>query len=245
MKINKIAILTGATVFMAGCATKPYVPTVYDVSSSQVKSIALVDDAVESRLAANELSSSMGTGSAAGGLLGVLVVAAIEGSETSSRKNNLAEVMDPIGFDQEAVFQDMMQKKLAMAGYADTVIVGGEREKRRSLKDDELPETTADAILDVNITNFGVQKAKTGEEWRPAAGVVVRLLSSADKSLLMENQISYNLGLVGAKEGVILLQPEAQSIGYMKIKEIEGQVMADQMNAMLDEITDTIITLLK
>ena len=243
MNLRKILLLGAIALMGSACATKPYVPTIYDPVNANVKSIAIADDVVKDKLAANELSSSMGTGQAAGGLIGLLVVAAVEGAETSSRKSNLEEVMDPIGFDAETVFQKMMAEKLAAAGFSGGEIVGGERKKRKPLT--EFPETSADAILDVSMTNFGIQKAKTGDPWRPAAGVYVQLVSSEDNTVLMENQISYNSGLVAAQEGVIKLQPQADSVGYMKVKEIDGEIMASQMTDMIDEITDTIITLLK
>lgn len=243
MFLRKTFLISAVALMGSACATKPYVPTVYDPVNANVKSIAIADDVVKDKLAANELSSSMGTGQAAGGLIGLLVVAAVEGAETSSRKSKLAEVMDPIGFDAETVFQEMMAKKLLDAGFSGGEIVGGVREKNAPLK--EFPETSADAILDVSMSNFGIQKAKTGDPWRPAAGVNVQLVSSNDGTLLMENQISYNMGLIAAKEGVIQLQPQADSVGYMKVKEINGEIMASQMTDMIDEITDTIMTLLK
>lgn len=243
MFLRNILLVSAFALLGSACATKPYVPTVYDPVNANVKSIAIADDVVKDKLAANELSSSMGTGQAAGGLIGLLVVAAVEGAETSSRKNKLAEVMDPIGFDAEVVFQKMIAEKLAAVGFTGGEIVGGERSKHEPLE--KFPETSADAILDVSMTNFGIQKAKTGDPWRPAAGVFVQLVSSTDNTVLMENQISYNSGLIGAKEGVIQLQPQADSVGYMKVKEINGEIMASQMTDMIDEITDTIITLLK
>lgn len=243
MILRNILLAATAALMASACATKPYVPTVYDPVNANVESIAIADDVVKDKLAANELSSNMGTGQAAGGLIGLLVVAAIEGAETSSRKDRLAEVMEPVGFDAETVFQEMMAEKLKAGGFTGGDIVGGLRSKNAPLE--KFPETDADAILDVSMTNFGIQKAKTGDPWRPAAGVFVQLVSSDDNTLLMENQISYNSGLVGAKEGVIQLQPQADSVGYMKVKEIDAEDMAAQMTDMIDEITDTIMTLLK
>ena len=133
-----------------------------------------------------------GTGQAAGGLIGALVVAAIEGAETSSRVGNLEELMAPLNFDHEAEFESMLQSKLAEAGYGDVKLVGESRKKMAPLTKKTMPETTADAVLDVSMVSFGVQKAVTGEEWRPAAGVKVQLLNAADSSILMENMISYN-----------------------------------------------------
>jgi len=244
MKFHKIALISSVAILASACATKPYIPTVYDPVNAKVSTIALADDSIQEKMGANELSSSTGTGQAAGGLIGLLMVAAVEGIETSSRKGNFAEIMEPTGFDAEAEFQKMMASKLAAAGFQSSGVVGGERDKQAPLT--EFPDTDADAILDVSMSNFGIQKAKTGEEWRPAAGVIVRLISSDDDdTLLMENQISYNLGLLNAKEGVIQLQPGPDSIGYMKVKEMDAEVMVSEMTTMLDQITDTIITLLK
>jgi len=169
----------------------------------------------------------------------------MEGAETSGRVGNLAEILEPTGFDAEAEFEKMLTLKLAEAGYSGTKVVGGKRDKRGPLK--AFPETTADAILDVSMNSFGMQKAQTGEEWRPAAGVNVQLVSTVDNSVLMENIISYNSGVTGSTqtEGIIVMSPAADSIGYMKIKEMDGPVVVDEMRNMLDEITTTIVSLLK
>lgn len=92
-----------------------------------------------------------------------------------------------------------------------------------------------------------MQKAKTGEEWRPAAGVTVQLVSTADDRILMDNVISYNSGVTGSNktEGIIVMSPDADSVGYMKIKEMEGPVVVAEMRKMLDEITTTVVALLK
>lgn len=241
MKLYAFAAI--AALSLSACATKPYVPTLYDASSYKVETIAIADDAIGEKLGANELASAMGTGQAAGGLIGVLVVAAMEGAETSSRVGSLNKIMETSSFDAEASFEKMLSEKLLAAGYNDVKIVGGERKNRGPLK--EFPETTADAILDVSMTNFGMQKAQTGQEWRPAAGVNVKLVSSVDDSVLMENMISYNSGVTQpSTEGMIILSPSVESVGYMKIKEMDAVVVEKEMMTMLDEITTTIVSLL-
>lgn len=232
-------------VLMTGCATKPYVPTLYDAETASVGSIALADDAMPEKLGANELATSMGLGQATGGLIGGLVVAAMEGAETLSRVGKLNEMMEPLGLDFETEFETMLTTKLASSGYGDVQIVGGKRDKRGPLK--AMPETTADAILDVHMTSFGMQKAQTGQEWRPAAGVDVRLVSVETDEVLMENVISYNSGVTsaGAKEGIVTLYPAATSTGYMKIKEMDPAVVAEEIRAMLDDISDTVVSMLQ
>ena len=96
------------------------------------------------------------------------------------------------------------------------------------------------------MVSFGVQKAVTGEEWRPAAGVKVQLLQSESSEILMENMISYNSGVLGVPqtEGFITMAPAADSVGYLKIKEMDPEVVRSQTMNMLNEIADTIVTLL-
>jgi hypothetical protein len=243
MRLLTLTALAALT--LSACATAPYVPTLYDASTVEVKTIAIAEDALPEKIGANELATHTGTAQAAGGLIGLAIASAMEGVETSSRVGNLAEILEPIGFDAEAEFEKMLTTKLAEAGFAGTTIVGATRKKREPLK--EFPETTADAILDVNMTSFGMQKAKTGEEWRPAAGMNVQLVSSVDNRVLMENVISYNSGVTDAKqaEGIIVMAPSADSVGYMKVKEMDGQVVVAEMRNMLDEITTTIVSLLK
>jgi hypothetical protein len=243
--MKHLPIIALAALTLSACASTPYVPTLYDASTADVKTIAIADDALPEKIGANELASHTGTAQAAGGLIGFAVAAAMEGMETSSRVGNLAEILEPMGFDAEAEFEKMLTTKLAAAGYSGTNVIGGMRKKRGPLE--AFPETTADAILDVHMNSFGMQKAKTGEEWRPAAGVTVQLVSTADDSILMDNVISYNSGVTGSNktEGIIVMSPAADSVGYMKIKEMEGPVVVAEMRKMMDEISTTIVSLLK
>jgi len=242
--MKKLILLASTAALLSACATQPYVPTLYDASSASIETIAIAEDAIPEKLGANELASAMGTGQAAGGLIGVLVVAAMEGAETSSRVGNLNKIMETSDFDAEAEFEKMLSDKLRTAGFSDVSLVGDDRAKRGPLT--AFPETTADGILDVSMASFGMQKAQTGQEWRPAAGVNVKLVSSADNSVLMENVISYNSGVVGGvpTEGIITMEPAADSVGYMKIKEMEAEVVEAEMKKMLDEITTMIVSLL-
>jgi len=244
LKLIKLSAASLAALLMTACATPPYVPTVYDASASKVQTIALADDSVPDQMGANELASASGTGQAAGGLLGYLVVSAIEGAETSSRKGALEELMAPLGFDAEAEFEAMLKKKLIEAGYGGLEMVEVKRNGKSALK--AVPETSADAVLNIDMVKFGVQKAKTGEQWRPAAGVKIELVETATSEILMENMISYNSGILGVKEteGFITMAPSLSSTGYKKIKEMDPVVVRDEMRVMLEEVSDMIITLL-
>lgn len=247
MTLNKktgLALSACLILGLSACQTAPYVPTLYDANSANVKSMAISDDALPDEMGANELASAAGTGQAAGGLIGLLVVAAIEGAETSSRKGNLNEMMEPLNFNPEAEFEAMLKTKLMNAGYEGLDVVEVERGKKSILK--EMPETDADAVLNVQMKSFGVQKAVTGQEWRPAAGVMVQLVQNETSEILMENMISYNSGVLGVAqtEGFITMEPRADSVGYMKIKEMDPEVVRDETMKMLDEISSMIVTLL-
>ena len=237
-----LAVLTAC--LMTACATPPYVPTVYDASTSSVKTIALADDSLPESLGANELASYTGTGQAAGGLIGYLVVSAIEGAETSNRKSALDALMAPLNFDPEAEFEAMLKTKLADAGYEGLNMVNVKRNSKSALK--SVPETSADAVLNVEMVKFGLQKAKTGQEWRPAAGVKVELVGTKTSDVLMENMISYNSGILGVKEteGFITMAPKLGSTGYQKIKDMDPGVVRDEIMVMLEEISDMVVTLL-
>jgi len=241
---TKLALSACLMMTVSACATAPYVPTVYDASVTSVKSIAIADDSVPDEMGANELASAAGTGQAAGGLIGLLVVSAIEGAETSSRKGKLNEMMEPLGFDAEAEFEEMLRTKLTEAGYEGKGVVTVDRGKKSKLS--ELPETDADAVLNVEMVSYGMQKAVTGEEWRPAAGVRVQLVKNDTSEVLMENMISYNSGKLGVPqtEGFVTMEHAADSIGFLKIKEIEPEVVRDETRRMLDEISTMIVTLL-
>lgn len=246
MKIKLAVLLCSTFALLSACATKPYVPTLYDAQTNPVNSIALMDDAILAKLKANDVATATGSGAASGGLIGALTIAAIEGAASASRENNLAKILEPTGFDAETIFETMLQAKLKEAGYGDVAIIGPEKRKKRS-KDYKYPQTSADAVLDVTTSNFGVQKGGYGQEWHPAAGVVVKLVSSSDNTVLMENIISYNSGYGGGmvKEGVITLFPEPSSNGFTSVKKIEAEPIVIEFNEMLDKITTEIVSLLK
>ena len=239
-----LAALLCASATLAACASNPYVPTLYDATTADVSSIAIADDALPDSIGANELASAMGTGQAAGGLIGALVVASMEGIETSNRMKALAELLEPHNFDPEAEFEKALATKLVDAGYVSLDVVEVERKGRQPLKN--LPATDADAVLDVTATSFGMQKAVTGEEWRPAAGMTVRLLRSGTEDVLMENVISFNNGVVTEvnREGIIEIAPEADSVGYLKIKEMDAEIVIAEMRTMIDVLSDTVVSLL-
>ena len=233
-----------ASAGLAGCATNPYVPTLYDAASADVSSIAIADDALPDSIGANELASAMGTGQATGGLIGALVVAGLEGAETASRKRAIAELLEPHDFDPEKEFEVALASKLGEAGFTGLGIIEVERKGRKPLEG--LPESTSDAVLDIAATSFGMQKAVTGEEWRPAAGMTVRLLRTGTEDVLMENVISYNNGVVSEvnREGIIEIAPDTNSVGYMKIKEMDAEVVIEEMRAMIDILSDAVVSLL-
>jgi hypothetical protein len=244
LKSTKLNLAVFTAFSLTACATPPYVPTVYDASTSSVKTIALADNSLPDTMGANELASHTGTGQAAGGLIGYLVVAAIEGAETSNRKGALETLMAPLNFDPEAEFEAMLKTKLADAGYEGLNMVNVKRNSKSALK--SVPETNADAVLNVEMVKFGLQKAKTGAEWRPAAGVKVELVGTQTRDVLMENMISYNSGILGIKEkeGFITMAPKLGSTGYQKIKEMDPVIVRDEIMVMLEEISDMVVTLL-
>ena len=188
MSFKNIIIGCSALALLGACTTTPYVPTLYDASVSQVNTIAIVDDSIPEKMKANDVATAMGTGGASGGLIGVLTVAAMEGAASASRESTLKKLLEPTGFDPEAEFEAMLVEKLKAAGFGDLSIIGDEKREKRDLE--TYPSTTADAILDVNSFFFGVQKGGYGQEWHPAAGLIVKMVSSADKSVLLENRIS-------------------------------------------------------
>lgn len=243
MKFGRLILLISTAVLASACATKPYAPVQF-TSKQSVKSIALADDVVKDKLDANTVDTNMGLGYQAGGPIGLFLVTAFETGETISRKDALADIMDATDFDAENEFQTLLREKLEKAGFTNAPVVGKKR-KYRELHLKTPKSDVADAVLDISITNFGVQKSDIGEDWKPAAAVEVRLVSSKDKSILMENKISYNKGFVNeANLPVLKIAARKEGVGYYKIKDIDGALMAGEMRTMLDKITDVIVLLL-
>ena len=127
MKFNHTIIACSALSLLGACTTTPYVPTLYDASVSQVNTIAIVNDSLPEKMKANDVSTAMGTGGASGGLIGVLTIAAIEGTASASRERTLKKLLGPTGFDPETEFEAILVEKLKVAGFGDLAIIGEDK----------------------------------------------------------------------------------------------------------------------
>jgi len=86
----------------------------------------------------------------------------MEGAETASRADKLNDMMKTVGFNGEAEFEAIMTEKLSEAGYGDLPILPVDRRSRSALTQKNITDSEADAVLDVNMVTYGIQKAVTG-----------------------------------------------------------------------------------
>lgn len=194
---RKILLAAAAALSLGACAS-PYVATPYDRSTAAVETIALVDDSAPPEPIAYEVASAGQNF----GLIGALVDAGIQASRQDAVNNALAGV----GFDAEAILERRLESEIERYGYEVALLPGADRPEREFLESYPAAPAGTDAYLDVAMVSYGYLSAGAFQPFRPTAAARVRLVSAADPSVvLMENIIVYNT--MYPQEGVIVLTP--------------------------------------
>lgn len=224
-------------ILSVGACASPYVATPYDRASANVQSIVMADDAVPPKLSAFEVAS-IGSNF---GLVGALVNAGIQ----AGREDAMTKALATVDFDPEARLEARMVSTLAAQGYQVAVVDGPLRAKRDFMAAYPAAPAGTDAYLDVVVTNYGYLSAGAFQPWRPTAQATVRLVSAADPSnVLMENVIVYNA--MYPVEGVITLTPNpAFSFTNQEEMEADPAKLAAGIEDALNQIADTAAQLLR
>ena len=220
-----------------GACASPYVATPYDRVAANVRSIAVVDDSVPEKAIAYEVAS---TGSSFG-LIGALVDAGIQ----SSRQEAVNEALNGLGFDAERLLETRLASALSTEGYTVAVLENGVRPKRDVLAAYPAAPAGADAYLDIVITQYGYLSPGAGQPFRPHASAVVKLISVADPTVVLaENVVAYNP--MGAPQGIVTITPTGAYVFQNRGELLaDPQRLADGITDALNQIADTAAQLLR
>lgn len=193
--MKKIALGVIGVVALAGCATEPapvYNPVLpYD--GAAVSSLTVMADPAPERAVGLDIPtdySALSTtamnqamyavpgispaAAGAGGLIGVLIVAAVDASVDAARNSRINGFLEQRGIDARVVFSEALQANLAAEGYS--VTVGDQPRTGRALfASTQAQAVSTDASIDVLIRYYGLQIVP-GRGWAPTAvaDVVVR-----------------------------------------------------------------------
>ncbi|MDY6925124.1 MAG: hypothetical protein SWI22_14340 [Pseudomonadota bacterium] len=229
--VGVVAILS-----LGACAS-PYVAKPYDRASANVQSIAVLDDSLPEKAIAYEVAS---TGSSFG-LIGALVDAGIQGS----RQEAVNAALNGVSFDAEQIMEARLASALSREGYTVAVMDNGVRPKREVLATYPAAPTEADAYLDIVVTQYGYLSPGAGQPFRPHASAVVKLVSVADGStVLAENVVAYNP--MGAPQGIVTITPNGDYVFRNRGELLaDPQRLADGITDALNQVADTAAKLLR
>ncbi|HEX8223303.1 MAG TPA: hypothetical protein VF605_05760 [Allosphingosinicella sp.] len=197
--MKKAYVAVSAMTLLSACASnyvaKPYVP-----GAQPIQKVAIADDSVPENMIAPEVAS-VGSNF---GLIGALIDAGVQ----SSRQAALSGALARVSFNAEDTLERSLVEALSQQGIQASVVNGPQRPKRVFLAQYPNAAGGVDAYYDVVLTYYGYLSAGAGQPWRPSADATVRLVSAADRRVLLENRISYNV--IAAPRGVITLSPNPE-----------------------------------
>lgn len=224
-----------AVLALGGCAS-PYVATPYDRASAGVTGVALVEDSLPEKAIAYEVAS-VGSNF---GLIGALVDAGIQAERQDAVNNALRSIQ----FDAEGELETHLISALSADGYRVVPLPGEARKKRDWLTTYPQAPGGTDAYLDVAVLQYGYRSSGAGQPFRPMVMAKVKLVSVANGSTLMENQIVYNPLNVG--QGIITIPPNPEySFENRSALLADSTRLAAGIEDALNQVADTAAQLLR
>jgi hypothetical protein len=182
--VRTTVALAAAVLMLVGCAGKPGIP--YDRAAAQVKTIGIITPRVPDGPTV-ALATNVGQSF---GLIGALIDAGMQ----ADRESRLVAAIKPLGGSVPEKFLATLREELQAQGYTLTTI-----EYPREIQDfvDKYPtnvQPPVDAYLDL-VTMYGYAAAgiSSSSPYRPLFAVSVKLVSAKDQSVLMQEDIVYNL----------------------------------------------------
>lgn len=184
MRRVRLAAAFAAAMLLVGCAGKPGIP--YDRSAAQVKTIGIITPRTPSGPTV-ALATNVGQSF---GLIGALIDAGMQ----ADRESKLNAILQQYKVSVPAKFMSTLTTELEGQGYTLAMI-----EYPREIPDfvDKYPtdvQPKVDAYLDL-VTNYGYAAAgiSASSPYRPLFALRVKLVSADGQTVLMQEDIVYNL----------------------------------------------------
>lgn len=235
--MSKNILIAAVAALSLGACASPYIATPYDRGAHNIRTMVMVDDSLPPEPIAYEVASA----GANFGLIGALVDAGIQ----ASRQDAVKDALEGIGFDAEAVMERRLEAAIERHGYQVEILTGDLREERDFLTSYPAAPGGTDAYLDVVVTQYGYMSAGAFQPFRPHVGATVRLVSAADPSVvLMENVVIYNGMYV--PEGVITI-PANPAYAFQNREEMlaDPARLAAGIEDAINQVADTAAQLLQ
>lgn len=260
--IQMTAIKRGAVLALAlavaACAQQPKSIPFVKPAGTEIQTIGLLVPDMPKQASAS-LATSPGknaaNAAAGAGLIGLavgLVIAGVDAGIESNRGDSLQELLDAQSFDAPDTFATALQASLEEKGYQ-VVSVPRSGQRQRGTERFQPTYTTpagaeVDAFLDVIVEGYGYGAASTSSSapFRPVVLVETRLVSAANKSVLMRDDVVYNpMGNGGLQNRVTI--PPAPQYSFVDFDTLESapEKATEGLDEALTKTADTIGTLLR
>ncbi len=231
MRILSFCVLGLASlVLLSGCHTAPPEIPFDKAAASRVKSIGIVVSQFPEQPVA-VLATTVGQHM---GLLGALVDAGMN----SSRVTKVEAMLISQGFVADTYFIAKLKETLEAEGYK-VFIVSQKRGKGDFAKDYPVNfYPKVDAYLDIIVGAYGYLAAGIGDDapYRPTFNARVKLVSSIDKSVLMQDVVAYNVP--NNPENIVTISPDPEmkwvdfdTLMADPVRAVSGLRMAEDLTA--------------
>lgn len=201
----KAAAVAATSLVLVGCVAVPEVP--YDRSTAQVKTVAIVTPQTP-ETASVVLASTVGQSF---GLIGALIDAGMQ----ANREATFRQLVDQQRFSMRETFVEALKADLVSSGY-EVKVIDVPRSKSDFLETyPASPDQPVDAYLDISSIGIGYGYVAAGigssTPYRPTVALKARLVNAKDRSVLMQNTVTYNPIMFGAaKLNSITIPPDPE-----------------------------------
>ena len=231
----QIKLFAAAGLMFLGACTQNYVATPYTAGAQPLTRVTLADDVLPQNVIAYQVASTMSNF----GLIGALIDAGVQ----ESRRDAVNDALETISYDPEPALEAYLIAEMAERGITASLAQGPDRDKREFLVEYPSADGGVQAYFDIVVDSFGYVQAG-GNEWRPAAGALVRLVDVGTGDTLMENRIAYNIP--NALPGVVTLPPNPEfTFDNREAMVSDPQRLAAGIDDGLRRVADTAVSLLR
>lgn len=145
-----------------------------------------LSDSINAQISAGTASPGAAAG---GGLIAVLIVAAVDAGIDADRNGRLREYLTAQGFDGPAEFKTALLNELTALGY-EVSFTEIEQNRRKQLDTYEGSGQPGSAMLEIYLDSYGFVQLMPGASWTPNAFAAVDI-TAPDGTILLDTNIGY------------------------------------------------------
>ncbi|MCI4646292.1 MAG: hypothetical protein MRY64_16040 [Hyphomonadaceae bacterium] len=251
---------------LAGCASPPpvYNPVLpFEGSADRLDGLTILPGALpekptiidapmynaEAMNQATQNQVNAGTASpgqaAAGGIIGGLIIMAIDGAIDANRNSTFREILAATDYDGEAVFREALEASLAERGYA-PVFAEGERSRRMFFQDAEMAALTNDVAFDILVNQYGYSLTLGG--WAPSIEVNIKATETSTGEVLIDDSLRYGtvMGEMWSATATIINLPYDTEYYFASVDDMQAapEKVAEGLDTALSNMASAIASLI-